>query len=163
MKTTIKEFSKVLLTVFKILLISITFSCSKDGAQGKDGSNSNIITTPWVLRTFNLPAGRTEYVCNVANIPQITESIIQTGLVLTYRKTILTGVFETVPYRVGTTYTGISYKVGGFDAYSGFNATSEFRHIIILSESNFSARGISKPDYTKMSYQEICKHFNINE
>jgi hypothetical protein len=41
--------------------------------------------------------------------------------------------------------------------------TPQYRYILIPGGVNISGRGISTPDYSKMSYQEICTKFNIPE
>ncbi len=160
MKNLRNTISNVLLIAFTILL---TISCSGD--DGKDGTNgetgtANVISTPWVQRNFS-PSASSLFFSSANDIPQFTTSIIESGTILTYRKLNTEGTIQVVPLQVSTTFISIEYNIGGFFAFSSFDADAQYRHIIIPAGVNIVGRGISKPNYNKMTYQEICTMFNI--
>lgn len=95
------------------------------------------------------------------DIPQFTVSIIESRTILTYRKSDTEGTIQAVPLQVPPAFISINYKIGGFNAYSSFDADALYRHIIIPAGVSIAGRGISKPNYYKMTYEEICTMFTI--
>jgi hypothetical protein len=172
MNTTIKNFSKVLLLAITIFSMSIISSCSKDGepgAPGKDGvngtngtngtnANVNVISSQWTLRTFT-GSGSSWQVAFA--MPQITTEIINTGLLLTFRKGI-TGEAIQVSNQV-TPYFWVYYLPGNIELEASSNQSAEYRHIFIPRASSSLERGLGTLNYSKMSYHEVCAKFNIEE
>ena len=175
MKTIIKKISKVLLLAITIFSISIISSCSpedgKDGVNGTNGvdgingtngtngtsSNVNVISTPWTTRTFS--GSGTSWTVSFS-VPQITASVLSSGLLLTYRK-VDTGETVQVTNQVSP-YFWIYYMVGTIEFDATTNQTAQYRHIIISSvTSAFSKK--TQPNYSKMSYHEVCTLLDIQE
>jgi hypothetical protein len=186
MKTTIKNFAKILLVAITIFSMSTLNSCSKpeDGKNGVDGANgqtgtANVIYSPWVNQGSwyeDVPTFKQMKIIE----PKLTRQFYENGLVLGFFR-INIGVHDMLPYQfsnVKRDFTPVAFIDGGEVRFSiqstngsaipatelNVNPTfnPQFRYIMIPGGVP-SARGISKPDYKKMSYKEICKHFNIPE
>lgn len=146
-------FSKSFIAI--AIVISI-FSCSKEGPQGPAG-NANVIYTNWTTRTFTGGGGGSDWQTNY-NIPEITQSILDSGLILTY----LRGTEAIVPLPVFVPFRlEVFYRLGNILHYANYNATGLYRTIIIPSVVNPTGR--TSKSYRSMSYQEICSEFDIPE
>lgn len=172
MKTSTKNFSKVLLMAITILTMSIISSCNKDGEAGPAGTNGsngingtngidgnvNIRTTPWSTRTFTGSGSNWQI---TFAMPQITQIEVDSGLLLTYRKGAAGEAIQV--FNSTTPYFIIYYYSGNISMESSSNQSGMYRHIILPPFFPAGTRGVSKPDYSKMSYHEICTKFNIPE
>ncbi len=175
MNTTIKNFSKVLLLAITIFSMTIISSCSKDGVDGKNGidgatgqagtngtngtnSNVNVISTPWTNRIF---AGSGSNWGITYPVPAITADIIATGLTLTFKRTEEGVMIQAT--NTTTPYFWIYYLVGNVEIDATTNQSGFYRNIIIPRAGSSLERGVSKPDYSRISYHEICTKFNIPE
>jgi hypothetical protein len=178
------KFSK---TIFTILLVAIsTISCSSDdgtdGVNGVDGQagpagatgTANVIYSAWltaptaVAETIDGTSGMSTSI----NAPQLSEDILAKGTVLVY-VSFGSGTY-TLPYTSTAggfvnTITAIStakkIKLFRFrhDAGGTVNLPTSlsWRYILIPGGVAAATSKTAKPDYAKMSYQEVCAHFNI--
>ncbi|QGK75928.1 hypothetical protein [Flavobacterium sp. SLB02] len=178
------KFSK---TIFTILLVAIsTISCSSDdgtdGVNGTDGQagekgatgTANVIYSAWltaptaVAETIDGTSGMSTSI----NAPQLSEDILAKGTVLVY-VSFGSGTY-TLPYTSTAggfvnTITAIStakkIKLFRFrhDAGGTVNLPTSlsWRYILIPGGVAAATSKTAKPDYAKMSYQEVCAHFNI--
>jgi hypothetical protein len=189
MKTTIKNFAKVLLVAITIFSISMISSCSKDGeagAPGKDGTNgqtgtANVIYSNWINQNWNSLNDDFIKSMNI-NEPKITTQVLNTGLVIGFFRFSDQTTTYTLPYVNQGSGVNIKreyiYSSGLISFYAfRFNnsipmqelnlngtATSipQFRYILIPGGVSTTGRK-AQPDYKNMSYEEICKKFNIPE
>lgn len=178
------KFSK---TIFTILLVAIsTISCSSDdgtdGVNGVDGQagpagatgTANVIYSAWltaptaVAETIDGTSGMSTSI----NAPQLSEDILAKGTVLVY-VSFGSGTY-TLPYTSTAggfvnTITAIStakkIKLFRFrhDAGGTVNLPTSlsWRYILIPGGVAATTGKAAKPDYAKMSYEEVCAHFNI--
>lgn len=178
------KFSK---TIFIILLVAIsTISCSSDdgtdGVNGVDGQagpagatgTANVIYSAWltaptaVAETIDGTSGMSTSI----NAPQLSEDILAKGTVLVY-VSFGSGTY-TLPYTSTAggfvnTITAIStakkIKLFRFrhDAGGTVNLPTSlsWRYILIPGGVAATTGKAAKPDYAKMSYEEVCAHFNI--
>lgn len=178
---------KILKTILAILLISISVvSCSSDdGKDGKDGvdgqagvagatGTANVIYSAWITA----PAAVAETIDGTSgmstsiNAPELSEDILAKGTILVY-VSYGAGTF-TVPYTSlagGTANTITSFatakKIKLFRfTHSGVGTvglptTLSWRYILIPGGVAAATSKAAKLDYSKMSYNEVCAHFNI--
>ncbi len=193
MITTIKNFTKVLLVAITIFSMTVISSCSEDGepgAAGKDGINGtngnpgsvNVFYSDWISANFPItnvgstPNKRLMEI-STANIP-LPSIEVNSAVVLVYNITPVSPLIRLLPI---FDYEGSKFSFG-FNgpiqkiiisaesnsaspvtntAITGFD--NRFRYVIIPKGTLISGRGITPPDYSKMSYHEICAKFNIPE
>ncbi len=178
------KFSK---TIFTILLVAISaISCSSDdgtdGVNGVDGQagpagatgTANVIYSAWltaptaVAETIDGTSGMSTSI----NAPQLSEDILAKGTILVY-VSFGSGTY-TLPYTSTAggfvnTITAIStakkIKLFRFrhDAGGTVNLPTSlsWRYILIPGGVAATTGKAAKPDYAKMSYEEVCAHFNI--
>jgi hypothetical protein len=178
---------KILKPIFAILLIAIsTISCSSDdgvdGTNGVDGQagapgatgTANVIYSAWltaptaVAETIDGTSGMSTTI----NAPQLSEDILAKGTILVY-VSFGSGTY-TLPYTSTAggfvnTITAIStakkIKLFRFrhDAGGTVNLPTSlsWRYILIPGGVAAATAKTAKLDYTKMSYEEVCAHFNI--
>jgi len=178
------KFSK---TIFTILLVAIsTISCSSDdgtdGVSGVDGQagekgatgTANVIYSAWLTaptaaaETIDGTSGMSTSI----NAPELSEDILAKGTILVY-VSFGSGTY-TLPYTSTAggfvnTITAIStvkkIKLFRFrhDAGGTVNlpTTLSWRYILIPGGVAAATSKTAKPDYAKMSYEEVCAHFNI--
>ncbi|TDO83577.1 hypothetical protein EV143_10113 [Flavobacterium chryseum] len=172
---------KTLKTIFAILFAAIsTISCSSDdgtdgvnGADGKTGT-ANVIYSAWITA----PTAAAETVDGTSgmsttiNAPELSDDILAKGTILVY-VSFGTGTF-TLPYTstaggFANTISAISslkkIKLFRFrhDAGGTVNlpTTLTWRYILIPGGVAAATAKTAKVDYSKMSYEEVCEHFNI--
>ena len=171
---------KILKTIFALCLISLfSVSCSSDdGVDGEPGApgaagTANVIYSAWI----NAPTAVAETVDGTSGmstsltVPQLSEDIVAKGTVLVY-VSFGSGTFS-LPYTSTAggfvnTITAVSslkkIKLFRFrhDQAATVNIPTSlsWRYILIPGGVAATAK-TAKPDYTKMSYEEVCAHFNI--
>lgn len=154
------------------------------GAAGPKGT-ANIIysawiaTNPWVASTTSIGAGKkTSYFDITAN--QLTQGIIDSGTVLVYAKFVA----ETNGDGIAKMLPSIFYDGGSANVQYRFqfglllnkvrvicdvlpsgtpHASNQVRYIIIPGGVPASGRSVMKPDFAKMSYEDVCRLYNIPE
>lgn len=169
---------KILKTIFAILFIAIsTTSCSSDdGADGADGKTgtANVIYSAWITAPTALAEtiDGTSGMSTSINAPELSEDILAKGTILVY-VSYGAGTF-TMPYTSlaggnANTITAIAtlkkIKLFRFrhDGLGTVNlpTTLSWRYILIPGGVAAATAKASKPDYSSMSYQEVCAQFNI--
>ncbi|RKR09858.1 hypothetical protein C8C83_1519 [Flavobacterium sp. 90] len=180
---------KITKTIFAILLVAIfTTSCSSDdGTNGIDGAvgqtgpagatgTANVIYSAWLTA----PTAAAETVDGTSgmsttiNAPELSDDILSKGSILVY-VSYGAGTF-TLPYTSlagGTvnTITAIStlkkIKLFRFTHSGvgtvGLPTTLSWRYILIPGGVAAATSKEAKLDYSKMSYEEVCAHFNIQQ
>jgi hypothetical protein len=175
---------KTILTLFSIAIFAA--SCSSDdgvdGTNGVDGQpgapgatgTANVIYSAWI----NAPTAVAETVDGTSgmsttiNAPQLSADILAKGTVLVY-VSFGSGTFA-VPYTSTAggfvnTITAISsltkIKLFRFrhDQAATVNIPTSlsWRYILIPGGVAAATAKTAKPDYTKMSYEEVCAQLNI--
>lgn len=175
---------KTILTLFSIVVF--TASCSSDdgadGTNGVDGQQgapgvpgtANVIYSAWI----NAPAAAAETVDGTSgmsttiNAPELSDEILSKGTVLVYVSFGI-GTF-TLPYTstaggFTNTITAVSslkkIKLFRFRHDQGgtvnIPTSLSWRYILIPGGVAAATSKAAKPDYAKMSYEEVCAHFNI--
>lgn len=183
---------KILKPIFAILLITLlNISCSSDdGIDGKDGVNgvdgqtgatgatgtANVIYSAWitaptaVAETIDGTSGMSTSI----NAPELTADILSKGTILVY-VSFGTGTF-TIPYTSTAggsvnTITAIStlQKIKLFrfkhsqEGTVNLPTSLSWRYILIPGGVAATTGKAAKIDYSKMSYEEVCAHFNIQQ
>ncbi|MDP5198716.1 hypothetical protein [Flavobacterium sp. DG2-3] len=181
---------KTFKSIFFIFLISVSIiSCSSDdgtdgvngidgapGAQGPAGT-ANVIYSGWI----NAPAGTPETIDGTSGlstsfaVPQLTADIMAKGTILVYMS-FGSGVnVYTLPYTstaggYANTITAIAslntikifrFKHAADGTTVGLPSTLTYRYILIPGGAAAATAKTAKLDYAKMSYEEVCAHFNI--
>lgn len=181
---------RILLTIAMITILN-SCSTAEDGADGINGTNgtngtngvdgqtgatgtANVIYSAWITA----PAAIAETVDGTAgmstniNAPELSQEILDKGTVLVYVYFGL-GTFS-LPYTSlaggnSNTITAISFlkkiKLFRFN-HNGVGTTNipvslSWRYILIPGGVIATTGKEVKLDYAKMSYQEVCRHFNI--
>ena len=177
---------KTLKTIFSLLTIGVfLISCSgDDGTDGIDGINgeegatgtANVIYSAWL----NAPVAVAETVDGTygmstsLNAPELSEDIVTKGTVLVY-VSFGSGNFS-LPYTstaggFANTLTAISslkkIKLFRFrhDQAATVNIPTSlsWRYILIPGGVAATGKAAKKPNYSEMSYEEVCQHFNIKQ
>ena len=177
---------KILKTIFTLLLVSIfTISCSSDdgtdginGVDGKQGptGTANVIYSAWLTA----PTAAAEIVDGTSgmsttiNAPELTDDILSKGTVLVY-VSFGSGTFS-LPYTSTAggfvnTITAVSslkkIKLFRFrhDQAATVNLPTSlsWRYILIPGGVAAATSKTAKTDDSKMSYEEVCSHFNIQQ
>ena len=169
------------LVLVALLIISVlNFSCSKpengtngtNGVDGKNGTNgavgttgnagtANVIFSQWITPTV-VTSDQRRIIA-----PQINNDILDRGAVLVYTKYNNTIVL--LPYIDIGNNNKISAAVnfGFINIFHNFPLNdffTEYRYIIIPGGVP-SGRGttITRPDYSQMTYSQVCKSLDISE
>ena len=177
---------KTLKTILTLLFISISaVSCSsddgKDGIDGEPGApgatgTANVIYSAWltaptaVAETIDGTAGTSTTI----NAPELSADILNKGTILVY-VSFGSGTY-TVPYTstaggFANTITAISnlQKIKLFrfrhDGAGTVNlpTTLSWRYILIPGGVAAKTSKTAGPDYAKMSYEQVCAYFNIQQ
>ncbi len=177
---------KITKTIFAILLLTIfSTSCSsddgKDGVDGQVGATgatgtANVIYSAWITaptaaaETIDGTSG----ISTTINAPELSDDILSKGTILVY-----------VSFGIGTYTLPYTSTAGGFvntitaistlkkiklfrfrhDAGGtvGLPTTLSWRYILIPGGVAAATSKEAKLDYSKMSYEEVCAHFNIQK
>lgn len=172
-----------------LIVITLFTSCSpedgKDGEQGPAGT-ANVMYSDWMNQNWNLIDNPTSKSMVVVENRITNDFVSNGGFVLGFFKTY-GNTINSLPYQnnieknergfifginstAGTGESGVYFTIQSTDGTtltssevngSTPNYNPQYRYILIPGGVNISAK--SSNDYTKMSYQEICKHFNIPE
>lgn len=175
---------KTFKTLFAILVIAmITISCSSDdGADGADGAQgpagtANVIYSAWI----SAPAGTPETIDGTSGLstsiaaPQLTADIMEKGTILVYMSFGSATNTFTLPYTstaggFTNTITAIAslntiklfrFKHANDGTTVSLPATLKWRYVLIPGGVAASNSKKVNPDYSKMSYEEVCAYFNI--
>jgi hypothetical protein len=168
------KFLKSIITIF--LLAIFTISCSSDdGTDGATGT-ANVIYSAWI--TAPVAAAEsvdgTSGMSTTINVPELSDDILSKGTILVY-VSFGSGTFS-LPYTstaggFANTITAISslkkIKLFRFrhDQAATVNIPTSlsWRYILIPGGVQAATAKTQKLDYSKMSYQEVCAHFNIQQ
>ncbi|AXY77521.1 hypothetical protein D3H65_27610 [Paraflavitalea soli] len=160
------------------------------GAQGAPGAagpkgTANVIysawisTNPWAPSTTSTGTGKATYYYDIAST-KVTQGIIDSGTVLVYAKFVAdpdgNGIAKLLPsiyYNVGGATTQFRFQHGLLlntirvicDVVpTGIpNTSNQVRYVIIPGGTPASGRSMTMSDYSKMSYEEVCRLYNIPE
>ncbi|MFP2995591.1 hypothetical protein ABN763_06755 [Spongiivirga sp. MCCC 1A20706] len=148
-----------------------------DGAQGETG-NANVIVSDWIENGFTPGGGLLQKVFTLATEAEINALDIDldqsTIMVYARGNILLLAGDEVIPlpyFRASTedtysfTFGDGSLRVLGItpnDGTNDFDLFDDYRYVIIPAENSQSGKQ-TPPDYTKMSYEEVAKLFNIKD
>lgn len=144
-----------------------TGTAGADGAAGADG-NANVISSGWyTLANSEWTAnGNNKIITATKDDAEITQEVMDTAVILAYidRGPGNSGVYS-LPIVELFSYTyyinnvgGITYRHYKSDGGTVSAPTSiKFRHVIIPA----STSGKSSIDFTKMTYEEVMDHFDL--
>jgi len=180
---------RIFKTIFTLLLLALfTISCSSDdgtdGINGVDGQpgatgatgTANVIYSAWltaptaVAETVDGTSGMSTSLV----VPELTDDILSKGTVLVY-VSFGSGTFS-LPYTSTAggfvnTITAVStlkkIKLFRFRHDQGgtvnIPTSLSWRYILIPGGVAAATSKMAKVDYSKMSYEEVCAHFNIQQ
>ncbi|OXA78018.1 hypothetical protein SAMN05444397_110175 [Flavobacterium aquidurense] len=175
---------KTILTLFSIVVF--TASCSSDdgvdGTNGVDGQQgapgatgtANVIYSAWLTAPTAVAetVDGTSGMSTTINAPELSEDILAKGTILVY-VSFGSGTF-TLPYTSTAggfvnTITAIStakkIKLFRFRHDGGgtvnLPTSLSWRYVLIPGGVAAATAKTAKLDYAKMSYEEVCAHFNI--
>lgn len=158
----------------------------QDGAQGETGT-ANVIYSEWFDTQFsnNIEESSSNFTINA---PQIDDAIINSGVVLVYAKRnvvtesgLAPQVYQ-LPFVIGGTrqqsyyFTYVEGKITIIvmaneegEEVGAANFITQYRYVIIPGGTQVAGKSAtatpknSSKDYSKMSYEEIAKLFNIKD
>lgn len=172
-------------TIITIFLLSISvISCSSDdgtdGINGVDGTQgpagtANVIYSTWMTA----PTAAAETIDGTSglstsiNAPELSADILAKGTILVYMS--FGGGTNPLPYTstaggFANTITAIPalqkiklfrFKHAADGTTVGLPTTLNWRYILIPGGVAATTSKTAKPDYSKMSYEEVCARFNI--
>jgi hypothetical protein len=170
MKTKIIAF--YLLVVFSILVFT---GCSNKGMQGPAGQDATVYYSEWF--TPSAWSGTTGDWYFDANAPDLTENIVENGVVLAY--VWLAGDFydgtavRPLPaYALGANWSFLVHQYGSIEFTSDMvlkpaTTGNKFRFIAIPGTlptlKSAALNNKSAQDLKSMSYKDVCKLLNIPE
>lgn len=171
---------KTLKTILSLLTIGVfLISCSgDDGTDGVDGEagatgTANVIYSAWLTAPTAVAetVDGTSGMSTSLNAPELSEDILSKGTILVY-VSFGSGTFS-VPYTSTAggfvnTITAVStlkkIKLFRFRHDQGgtvnIPTSLSWRYILIPGGKAATAKS-AKLDYSQMTYDEVCKHFNI--
>ncbi|WP_052483532.1 hypothetical protein [Flavobacterium sp. MEB061] len=180
---------RIFKTIFTLLLLALfTISCSSDdgtdGINGVDGQpgatgatgTANVIYSAWLTAPTAVAetVDGTSGMSTTLNVPQLTDDILSKGTVLVY-VSFGSGTFS-LPYTSTAggfvnTITAVStlkkIKLFRFRHDQGgtvnIPTSLTWRYILIPGGVAAATSKMAKVDYSKMSYEEVCAHFNIQQ
>ncbi|MEO7978657.1 hypothetical protein [Flavobacterium sp.] len=149
-----------------------------DGTNGIDG-NPVVFFSDWALtgttksETFNGVLGSTF----IISAPELTQEILNKGVVLIYMQSLSSGKFSNMPLPLIES-TGSKVFIHNFWPELGqitiykflldgttptpVTASLKWRYVLIPGGTNVTGKkNVNKLDYSKMSYEQVCKLFNI--
>lgn len=174
---------KSIITMLAGVCILLLVSCSKTGDTGPAGpaGTANVMysnwvnTNPWVPSTTSAGYGKRTYYFDLA-AQQVTQAVIDGGTVLVYVKFIsdpdgagITKLLPSIYYNLGGADIQYRFQYGLFVSKirvicdiipSGSPANSNMLRYIVIPGGVPGAR-MASYDYTKMSYEEVCKLYQV--
>lgn len=149
--------------------------CNKDGMQGPAGQDATVYYSEWFAPSAWSGASGDWYFD--ANAPDITENIVENGVVLAYVWLAgdlydATSVRPLPAYAVGANWSFLIYQYGSIEFTCDMNtqpltAGNKFRFIAIpgttITLKSASLKNQREQELRSMSYKDVCKLFNIPE
>ncbi len=164
-----------LLAIFSAFLFT---GCSKEGPQGPaglNGQNATVYYSEWFSTSAWLGSSGDWYF--EANAPDLTQSIVEGGVVLAYAwldgDLYGSSTMRPLPcFAVGANWGFLIYQYGSIEFTCDMIAapatsTNKFRYIAIPGTIPATKSGTpgkkSLQELRSMSYKEVCKFYNIPE
>jgi len=177
------KFTKVIFYLLIAMPALILTGCAKDGMQGPAGldgldGNANVIASPWYTPS-SWSGNSGDWYFDISN-SAITKDIVESGVILAYVSLpgdVLNSAVRPLPaYIIGANWDFLLPN-DGQSQYGEIEFTSDmvsmpetsgynFRFILIPSSFILKSASINSSgnhDFTKMTYQEVCKRFGIQE
>ncbi|WP_160714893.1 hypothetical protein [Chitinophaga solisilvae] len=166
-----------------LAVAGLLFSGCKKGDTGPEGpaGAANVIytswvpTSIWVASTTSAGAGKKTYYFDIA-AAKVTQEIVDKGTVLVYMKFVSDpdgdGIAKLLPsiyYNIGGAGTQYRFQYGLFPGKvriiadvlpAGIPSESNMVRYLIIPGGVPNAR-VAGRDYTKMTYEEVCRLYNI--
>jgi hypothetical protein len=166
------------LFLFAAVSALILAGCQKDGPPGPpgaDGQNATVYYSEWFSPTAWTGTSGDWYFA--ASAPDLTEGIVENGVVLAYAWLADdvyggTSVRPLPAYAVGANWSFLIHQYGSIEFTSDMfapplTAGNKFRFIAIPGTVYALKSGTpgykSEQELKSMPYKEICRHFNIPE
>ena len=173
MKT--KKLTIYLILVFSTLLFSGCSDEGQDGRDGLDGQNAEVYYSEWFSPAAWTGTSGDWYF--EASAPDLTEDIVEGGLIMAYvwlEEDIYEGLaVRPLPaYAVGANWDFLIPEYGSIVFNSDMESRpltsgNKFRFIAIPGTipalKSASSKNKSEQELRNMTYQEVCKLFNIPE
>jgi hypothetical protein len=171
-----------IITIYLLLVFStlIFTRCSNDGAPGPagqdgiDGKNATVYYSEWFSPSDWSGSSGDWYFD--ANAPDLTENVVENGVILVYVWLAgdlydATSVRPLPDYAIGANWSFLIHQYGSIEFTSDMNSkpltTHKFRFIAIPGTipalKSASIKNKSEEELRSMTYQEVCKLFNIPE
>lgn len=146
----------------------------QDGAQGTTGT-ANVIYSEWITADFGETPITEEFASDDIDIPELTDEIKNSGLLIIYGRKLLGTTFQyyTLPFHEYSQEQYFFHRFNNHSSslkiviqsiYEGHIVApylTEFRYVIV--PGGIPSSGKTALDFSNMSYQEICSHLNISE
>ncbi len=179
-----KKIMNTKITAIYLLLAFCTLSftgCNDEvvpgppGQDGLDGQNATVYYSEWFSPSAWLGTSGDWYFD--ATAPDLTEDIVENGVILAYVWLADdlyegTSVRPLPAYAVGSNWSFLIYEYGSIEFTSDMSSMpltsdNKFRFIAIpgttVALKSASLNNKSKEELRSMSYQDVCKLFNIHE
>jgi hypothetical protein len=173
--------SKIIIYLFIAFSIHVFTGCKNEGVQGPagqdgvDGQNATVYYSEWFSPTAWLGASGDWYFD--ANAPDLTEDIVENGVILAYIWLADdlyegTSVRPLPAYAVGANWSFLIHQYGSIEFTSDMNSIpltsdNKFRFIAIpgtiVALKSASLNNKSGEELRNLSYKEVSKIFNIPE
>jgi hypothetical protein len=171
-----------ILTIYLVLAFTVLAftGCKNEGIQGPagqdglDGQNATVFYSEWFTPSDWLGNSGDWYFD--ANAPDLTEKIVENGVVLVYvwLDGDLYGGTSVRPlpdYALGANWSFLIHQYGSIEFTSDMNSkpltSHKFRFIAIPGTipalKSASIKNKSEAELRSMSYKDVCKLFNIPE
>lgn len=158
------------------LLVAFSVSCSpedgEDGAPGKDG-NANVIASDWFQIQFDHINTANDYAYMAINIPNYQEFVDNGGVAMVYLRQNLNGesIIHPLPYEDMLSFALANVPSEGVEnSLVIFANGSDISDLETLTYINFKyvlipggVEAKNTIDYSKMSYEELITHFELED
>lgn len=164
------------ITIYALVALSILVftGCKNDGMQGTAGQDATVYYSEWITPSAWSGASGDWYFD--ANAPDLTADIVENGVVLAY-VSLADDIYETAvrplpAYAVGANWDFLIPDYGSIEFTSDmidkpFTTGNNFRFIAIPGTipalKSASLKNKNEQELRSMSYNDVCKLFNIPE
>jgi hypothetical protein len=96
------------------------------------------------------------------NVPAITQSIVDQGLVLVYMGTSSSGPWYPLPYtQGGTTISLLSYNVGTITVIASTNQTNIYLKVVVIPGNSLTQLNVANPHLNYNNYNQVASALRL--